>query len=970
MTRTTITDPAHWRRIDALLTAVLALSEAERAAWFAALPDADRALEPTLRSLLARATGQADAFMKIPASAGLLAEAAADASLERRGAEIGPYRLIREIGTGGMGRVWLAERTDGSLQRQVAIKLPRTGWARGVAERLTQERDALAALEHPNIARLYDAGTIEGGRPYIAMEYIDGTPINEFVASQSCSLRQRLELFLQVAGAVAFAHAQLIIHRDIKPQNILVSNDGVAHLLDFGAAKLLGRESEENLTRQVGGAWSPDYASPEQIRGERVTVATDVYSLGVLLYEMLTGQKPYRLQRQSAAALEEAILKASIPSASSIPGLSRNYTRLLRGDLDAILHKALNRRVADRYASVQAFADDVQRHLSGEAVLAQRASRGYLLKKFVVRNRIAVGAMASIVLAVGVGAVIALWQARIARAEAVRAQRVKEFVASIFTQATPKSGIGGTVTAADLLGFAAGRLDRELGDDPAAAAELGLIIANSYEMLGYSNELEPLLSSTVRRAEQAYGPAGAVTLDAKIALASAIQLRDPQGALAMGQQLLPLVIGSFPENALRASQLLESRSFVLAKLSRRDESYAALRQSLEISEKYLGPMHERTIRLTGFLSNTYSRFGDREPQLTSATEAMRRATLAFGALRPHNTLIMVERWYADALRDNDRPGDALPILRRVVSDQLKLDGQVTLRVRNAKLQLGNALMRVGAAGEALAEIREAVALEKEQNPVDTDDRRGFAEYLASALLLSGYVDEALAEDVRIEQLVAKLGAEPPRATLGRLTRHARLLALAGRPDDALPLLAEVERRAGPDDGEQRLQARLAESFVWRQKGNYGKALSILTDLQTGPGFSAQRLAQQSAVEADLGLTYIELGKVQAATKPLGRCESLYVRAQIEPSIRVASCLLGAARLHILAGRKAEAMRRLQPLVASWERANPNSPGHGEALYWLSKAQALDDAALAARTLARARPMLATARQAQLRRLIR
>ncbi len=965
----TPTDPAHWRQVNALLTTALALAPQAREAWLEGLPEADRPLAPLLRRLLARADEPADAFMEQSAPASVFNAQGAETLLEQPGAEVGPYRLLRELGSGGMGRVWLAERTDGSLQRQVALKLPRTGWARGVAERLTQERDALAALEHPNIARLYDAGTVQGGRPYIAMEHVDGVSITDYLRARPRPLRERLALFLQVAGAVAFAHAQLIVHRDIKPQNILVSEDGVAHLLDFGAAKLLGRDDDVQLTRQVGGAMSPDYASPEQIRGDRITVATDVYSLGVLLFELLTGSRPYRLQRLGGAALEDAILKADIPRASGVATLDPAEARQLRGDLDAILAKAMRRDPTRRYASVQAFADDIERHLAGEPVLAQPPSRGYLIRKFVRRHRFGVAAATAVALALGIGTAVSMWQAGIARAETARAARVKEFVASIFTQAAPKSGVGGTVTAADLLGVAVARLDRELADDPATAAELGLLFANSYFALGLDRDAEPILRATVVRAGRALGPDHPITLDAKAELASAIALRDPTGSLEMLQALLPSLQKGYPANAPRAARALRYQSFALAKLNRREQSYSALRQAIGIAERYLGRDHEETIYLIGMLSNTEGRFGDREAQLVHANTAVARATLAFGARRPHNSLTAAERFYADALRENDRPADAVPILRRVVADQRALDGATTLRVRNAMLQLGNALLRIGAAAEALTLIREAVALERAQNPTETDDRRAYSSTLAEALALGHRIDEALALDVELDAMVQRLGVEPPASAVSRHLRRARLLVLHGRPDEAAPLLEVAERLALETNEDQQFQVRLARAHVSRTRGELAQAESLLRSLRADPRLAQQRLGLRSNVETEFGLTLLDQNRIAQAVEPLRQCAALFARAQVQPSVRVADCLLGVARLNIAQGRGVEAQRTLQPLLRSWESVNPGSPWHGEALYWLSRAQRVaGDLELADRTLRRARELLAPARTDILRRL--
>src|SRR5687767_260236 len=334
---------ADWIKLDQLLDEALDVEPARRLEWVDSLPPEVGTLSTTLRDLLCRQDGPETLEVLLPAPA-LTGGFAALSSGDR----VGPYRLIRELGTGGAATVWLAERTDGSLRRRVALKLPRVAWLdRGLAERLNRERDILASLEHPSIARLYDAGVDAAGRPFLALEYVEGKPLDRYAMDADLSIEQRLALFLRVARAVAFAHARLIVHRDLKPSNILVKDSGEICLLDFGIARLLHPQSlhDLRLTRAGARALTPEYAAPEQFRSQPITVGTDVYSLGVLLYWLLSGRSPYQLKRDSLAELEEAIV-----SHDPLPltkGMTRQAARALRGDIEMIVRKAMSKQPVD-----------------------------------------------------------------------------------------------------------------------------------------------------------------------------------------------------------------------------------------------------------------------------------------------------------------------------------------------------------------------------------------------------------------------------------------------------------------------------------------------------------------------------------------------------------------------------------------------------------------------------------------------
>ena len=931
----------HLRRLNELLAEALALPEASRVAWLDALSRQEPAMAQAITPLLVRARDDTDAFMAGKASPHLSAalnDAVAVSDLP--GDCVGPYRLLRELGRGGMGTVWLAERVDGALQRQVALKLPLHGWSLAVRERLVQERDSLAALEHPNIARLYDAGTTVEGRPYLAMEAIDGQPIDAYARDRRATVEERLHLFLQVARAVAYAHGRLIVHRDLKPSNIFVGRDGEVRLLDFGAAKLLGPDGsgDTGLTRWAGRALSPEYASPEQILGRPITVASDVYSAGVVLYELLAGERPYRLRRESAAALEEAILAADVPLASTVAGDPR-VARRLRGDLDAILARALRRRPEDRYASMEAFAEDISRHLADEPVHAKPPSRRYRLSKFVRRNLGSVAAVSAVALALLVGGGMAAWQAREARIEAGRAAEAQRFIASIFTSAVPRSGEGGPVRAVDLLDTATQRLETEFADEPEIAARLGLIVAQSYSSLGEPVKAEAPLVTAIPRAERALGRDHPVTLRLKIERAIAIGLKDPRGAEALLAEVIPLALQGLPETARDTADAIEQRSYVRAKQDRAEESYADLLQATALRERYLGRLHEDTIWGIGLLSNTYGRFGDRVRQMATAEDALRRARQALGQKRPHSTLSSIERWYADALRANERPRESVPILRQVLRDQIQLDAAPTVRVRNAQLQLARSLIAVGWVDQALPLVREAVALELEQNPTETEDRRAYADTLVSALIGARRSEEAARESARTRALSQRLGTTAGRVYVRQQLQFAAVQALLGQGSDARESAAEVVRLAQADWPEIAAQADGLTAFTFRQERRPAQALAVARARAEAPGFDTLPLAVRAALQAEIANAALDLDDGARGAIAAEACYRLYQRAQVEDSVQSAECVLARARVALSKGRAAEAEALLQPLLRKWEVVGADRRWIEETQEWLRRAGA-------------------------------
>jgi serine/threonine protein kinase len=495
------------------------LPAAERAAWLTQLTSTNAGVAELVRALLAADTatpealttlrpGAAQAFFPGPAS-----EPAAAPGLSE-GAVIGGYRLIREIGFGGMSSVWLAQRCDGNLQREVALKLPMVGPARmHLAERFQRERDILAALTHPNIARLYDAGVSNSGQPYLAMEYVPGTTLVAHCEAQRATIRERLQLFLQVLDAVQFAHAQLIVHRDLKPSNILVTPGGRVVLLDFGIAKLLSEDAPEHtaLTHLAGRPFTPDYASPEQITGLPLSTATDIYSLGVLLYELLTGVHPYGPRKTSLAQIQQAILTQDPPRPSQVPltetiaelrrSTSRKLASALTGDVDTVVLKALKKDPTERYNSVNAFAQDIRNHLQSLPVSARPDSRLYRLNRFVARHRIPVAAASVALLAIVGGALLAFSQMQVAAAERDRALSlasrnfaVTEFVFTLLTEAAESKE---PVTISAMLERGAKLVRADTGASATDRAAVLAMIATQHNSVGDDSRTLPLLEEAL-----------------------------------------------------------------------------------------------------------------------------------------------------------------------------------------------------------------------------------------------------------------------------------------------------------------------------------------------------------------------------------------------------------------------------------------------------------------------------------------
>ena len=813
-------DVGAWATISRLLDEALDLPPAEREAWLERLGPEHAALRPRLRAMLERAATGDDGFLA--ALPDLSAIGSEPESLRlgagEPGAQVGPYRLVREIASGGQGSVWLAERADGLLARPVAVKLPiGLAFRPHLAERIARERHILASLTHPHIARLYDAGFSDDGAPYLAMEYVDGTSLDRHCRERGLDVKARVALFVLVIRAVAFAHGRLVIHRDLKPSNIMVTSGGDIRLLDFGIAKLVDdtRPSDSTLTEVGGRAMTLRYASPEQVAEQPLGVATDIYSLGVVLYEVLTGASPYRPARDTVAALEEAVLTADPVRPSEAAG-DPGSRRALRGDLDTILLKALKKDPAERYATAGDFADDLERYLGSQPVVAQPDRRLYRARKFVTRHRMEVLAATAALLAVVVGAGVAVWQAQVARAErdAARVQQARAEASSGFLQSLlQQAGPDRPLTATELLDQGADQLEAASDIEDDVLAFLQYQISTHYSRFNQSDRELTLLTRSAASARRA-GDHNLVAA-AECAAAFALAFRDLDGAhvrLASGEAALSgLAQPTFEARA----DCLKARARVLEMQGRMDEAI----RMLEAGIPQLPPPTRETWSRHQFLKTHLS-------DLYRRVERYKDALV----LTEENLETVLSRGQAGTLNEFGARNNIAGNLTRlgevrsahaIYEQLLGWLGRDVLPVAPLAMQsnIGFSFLRMGQPAEALRLAdAEREADERAGNPLQA----ALADLLASrALLELGRLDDARARLDRAERfwqtnpqgfarmlLEARLVRTAIVAEEGRLPlaleEGAQLLASLGYPDQtttpgldrALKLVAQLRLRAG------------------------------------------------------------------------------------------------------------------------------------------------------------------------------
>ena len=625
-------DIQRWRRASPHLDRVLDQSPTECEAYLTSLSAEDSEVAADVRALLAEhRLLTAEAFLASPAVMHRPEPALA-------GLTIGAYRLVSPIGHGGMGSVWLAERSDGRFTARVAVKLLNAALlGRSAEQRFKREGTILARLTHAHIGRLIDAGLSSTGQPYLVLEHIDGRPVDRYCDEERLDVDHRIRLFLDVQAAVAHAHANLIVHRDLKPSNILVTKDGTVKLLDFGIAKLIQTEGGSTtgtvLTREGDVALTPKYAAPEQVTGGPITTATDVYALGVILFELLTGQHPTGVDARAPAEYVKAIadrepLRLSVAvgvgaGEDDIAGRAAGRAttperlgRLLRGDLETILGKALKTDAAERYASVAEFADDLRRYTEHLPIAARRDALGYRAAKFVRRHHRVMTAAAAIVLFVG--SLIVFYTARLsaerdrARLESARSAKVSELLIGLLTSADPYRTPDPNDPNAQLpLDVGAQRIDRELAGEPELQARMLTMIGRTYERMGLHAKALPMLERALSIGRSTFGSGNATVAQSLNDLGVLYREQgNPAKAEPLLRESLALrrrLLGSEDKDV--AVTLVELAR-VLNDEGRSDDAEPAIRESLAIRRKVFGEEHRETAVSKSELGRLLMRRGD------------------------------------------------------------------------------------------------------------------------------------------------------------------------------------------------------------------------------------------------------------------------------------------------------------------------------------------------------------------------
>ncbi len=833
-----------WRRIEEVLDVILSNEPHRWRSLAGELCRGDADLRADVDSFLQHAE-DARGYLESPPgnTAAALVEETRDATDRDKhsGRRVGPYQIVRELGRGGMSRVFLAERVDGEYSHQVALKLLRPGLDTDIDHaRFRGERQILASLNHPNIARLLDGGATDDGVPYFVLEHVDGQPIDEYARARNLTVDQRIELFLTVCAATQYAHRSLVVHRDLKPSNILVNADGVVKLLDFGLAKLLepSGSPDARVSRTAQGWMTPEYAAPEQIRGDPVTTLTDVYQLGAVLFELLSGEPPFSDCDDKLHALQDAVLRDEPESPSSRVAKSGNAgtAKRVRGDLDAIVLKALRKEPEQRFDSVQALARDLRAHLSGHPVLARRTTASYRVRRFVRRHRVETLATAMISLTLVLSAAFSISGARRAAGERDRAERalrqsdaVSSFLVHLFETSDPAETKGDTLDAGELVRRAAARAERFHGE-PAAQARMLEVTGRLYRSLGkYQESYDVLLRAFALRQSKEGSEDLETAATLRLMADALVSLSRVGAADSMAQRALATerrVLGELnPAVGATLQQLANIAVF------RGDfgtaERYA--RHAVDVNQRTLGADDSSTATshlLLGAVLQREGQFPGAEAEYRRAWKSYER-TLGGDNGQVAEAILHVAYIYTD---DYGRLADAEPLYRQAIEIRRRAYGDASPSVAYALEDLGTVFSRRGDHAAAVPLARESFDIIRRAYGAEHPIVATATEHLGETLNQAGLVVEA-ERLFRISIELHRKARGPDSETLaGPETDLAQILIRRGDYRGAEPLIDDAVRvrlRAYGPQHPMTAKVEALRGMLLTKRGAFGAADSVL-----------------------------------------------------------------------------------------------------------------------------------------------